>query len=1056
MRILIEISTKDRDTILGRCLASLLLQDFREWDLLIINDGNVPVGRNKTTEFLRDLIVNNGHSVTVIPGRHVSQAHNHNIPLYDSRFVNYKYIYRADDDILADKKAIANLYETITKYDAAAVGGLWFESEWKDEIFHDRGEMSEIMKSKEVWGDVGAANSNWQQRMYHPTDTPYDVEHIYSNCIYNAERMRLAGGWPEVYSRGVAHGEETDGTYRLFLNGGLLLVDPRATGQHLKESGGIRSSKDVGEKQYMDSLKWQDRLPELKKISFRPSVAIWCQHSFGFGGAQRVFYELISMLQFTTGLDVYPIFSGQYFTPKECEMAFGFTYTEREPKKEYDVCIVMGHEPFKPVKAKKYILHVFFPDEARETFDDIALILTHSKYTAEYIEKEWGYESDVVSYYVKRISGHRQKENIILVVSRYDPFKAPLLMMEWFCQIREDLPGWTMHVIGGTTGGVYPGYEDQIRKFAGENGIALHENVPSEEVEDLYKRAKIAWCAKGINADGLPKEAEHFGLVPIEAWQAGCVPVAFDLAGHRETVCEPLRWKTQDDLRRITLALVKQMDKDFSGMRSVVDLFMLGQAWNVEGLGAIYPCHHSFYDPVRYIRSIENYIRRVNGMALELRKVDRISVKNRAIRVAAIADSPHITTGFGTVVNEIYKRIVAQKDMSLSVFGLMDYDFPKREDFERDKYDFFPAYPDDPQGQRTLPQFIRWAQPDVIFMMYDPGNLNGQILTLHSVGIDKPVIAYFPIEGEPITKATYQVVEKVDVPVVYCQCEVDAIKRVLPNAKVYWKSHGIDHAPFAPLHPEKRAKIRNLIGWDGKFVIYNIGTNKRVKQQPYLIEAMRILLSRGYDDIYMYLHTKQFNQHIMQGWTLDWIADYWSDVSGLPISDHILYPMEFADQWKGIPYGGWDDLDIWRITQPPTSQLRGAIFNNLDYVTRLGLADMYVDVSSAEGWGLPTLEAVACGIPTISVNDGMVRTEVHSKYCQMIDPVHWDTWHSSARLVLVDPEDVADAIVTLRESPDLMKKYSSYWQKIREDLPWTPTCEFFVDKIREEYMRVSR
>jgi len=1026
VRILVEISTKNRDSILGRLLASLLLQTYQDFDILIINDGTEKVGATKTTEALLGL-----HSlvrgVFVVEGSHISQAHNHNIPLYDPRFRGYKYIFRADDDIILSRRVLESMVNTAIDKKVDAVGGLWFESEYIDDVFHDMSHVGVVPldKKDEISGRVGFRNSNWQQRMYHDLDDFQEVEHIYSNCLYNADAMREVGGWPEVYSPGVAHGEETDGTYRLFLAGKRLVICPTAFGQHLKASGGIRATADVGRAQYMDNLKWRSRLPLIRAINFKPTVAVWCQHSHGVGGAQKSFYQLVHLLQ-ENGIDAYPVFTDAYYSPDECESLFGFRYEEGDELDEYDVCIVMGHELFKPVKARRYLAYIFFPDGKLKDVKDYGAIMTNSKFTAEWVCKRWNIDRSCVFpvYHSVPKYGPGKKENIILFVGRLDPFKAPLAAIDEF--VRMELDGWKLVVVGGKTGR-FAEYEELIASsIKGLDNIVLLEDIPQGDLESLYRGAKMVWCFKGIYGKDYPNECEHFGLVPLEAMGAGCVPIAFDAGGHRETVPDRFRWKTVDELKQITLDVA---------------------SWGDDAFGVSLCADDSFYSDERYVAQVIDMIHRVNGLALEV-KVNKVITTKRKIRVAAVADSPRLTTGFGVVVNEIYKRLIENDDIDLYVFGIMDTDVPKKDELP---FNFYPMHPDDLQGYKMLPEFVRWAQPHVYFELYDPGSAMAHLMSLDALGQGSlPKIVYFPVEGDGINKPTVQLVEKVNVAVTYCKSGVDAINRVFgQDTGVFWQYHGMDHAPFAPLSEEKRSRYRKLVGFDGKFVICNVGTNKRVKQQPYLIEAVKILLERGEDDVYLYLHTKKYNRHVMQGWDLPWIIEREERLTGLPLSKHILFPVEFENMWKGVPYNGWDELDEYLLSMPPSAQMRGAIFNNLDMITRYGLMDAYVDVSSAEGFGLPPLEVAACGVPTISVEDGMVRSEVHSKYCYMVRPKHWTTWHSGAKLLLADPVDVANAILDIKYTSGLADRLKDRSSHILQDLRWEPVARFFEEKIIE-------
>ena len=118
-RILVEIPTKDRDVILGKAIAALIQQSFQDFDVLILNDGDQPVGKTALTEYLLPFL-GIGRKVWIEDGSHISQAHNHNIPLYDPRFAeHYKYYIRSDDDVLPDRDCLQNLFDAITRTGAA-------------------------------------------------------------------------------------------------------------------------------------------------------------------------------------------------------------------------------------------------------------------------------------------------------------------------------------------------------------------------------------------------------------------------------------------------------------------------------------------------------------------------------------------------------------------------------------------------------------------------------------------------------------------------------------------------------------------------------------------------------------------------------------------------------------------------------------------------------------------------------------------------------------------------------------------------------------------------
>lgn len=1029
LTILIEVSTRDREHTLSRFLASLINSSYTFWDLLIINDGDKPVCYSNAAKSMLE-IVEQDHRVWIIDGLKKGQAANHNIPLYNPRFRDYDWILRADDDLLFNRYAIermANAVSVDTKRcgsGVAAVSGLWFENEWASEEYHDRAIPSwELAERPNTDGKLRKINSNWQQRLYHESTEPYLVEHLYSNCLYNTEAMRHVGGWPEIYSR-IGHGEETDGTARLYLAGWFLAIDPRATGNHLKSGGGIRS-ENVHKLQQMDRERFKNRLKEIREIDFMPKVAVWCKHSDGYGGAQRLFYQTVSLLQSKSGLDVYPVLAASHLTPKECQLQYGYIYEEREPQDEYDVCLVFGHEPEYPVEAKRYILYTFFPDKYTDDFDSYSLILAVSDYTRQHIGDAWQVKAKTL-YPPVSIIGQGSpggKGNYIIAPGRLDPHKAPLWLAERFVEFDFD-EEWELFIVGGSCG--YLEYEQQIEDFAKQHdGVTLYKDMPQIEMSMLYRSARILWSASGIHASQKnPKVAEHFGLTPLEAWSAKTIPVVFDAGGYKEVVHDLLRWNDAKDLYHKTKFA---MGLDLKDERS----------WK--------PVDLEKYHADGYVRALTDYIYRVNAGAIELERVERIDVTPKKIRVAAISDSPFLTTGFGIVANQIYQRIIDQDDMELCVLGMLDHSIPAP--FQEPKnFAFMPTPYGDPMARKTLPEFIKWAKPDVVWQLYDPGTCHGQYMSMKALGQNIPWISYFPVEGLGVSAEAYRLVQAVDYPVTYCRNGSESIAEIVGKPILYIP-HGADHASFAPLDPKKRATIRRLVGWNDKFVIYNVGANKRVKQQPYLIDALRILLERGHDDMFLYLHTRMYDNNLMEGWDLKWLIDRTAVETGGHIGDYVMPKPNQKSKIHGTPWEYDKSLDFDALTVPPTSKGRGAIFSSLDYVTRLGLADIYVDVSSAEGWGLPPLEAVACGVPTISVDDGMARSEYHSKYCHMLTPVHWTTWHVGSRLMLVEPEDVADAILDVIEN-GTGKPYS-----VMDDLKWEDTATFFVDLIRKSYGR---
>lgn len=1035
--VLVEISTKDRDSVLGRCLAALLQQSFCEWDLLIINDGYVDVGSTPTTQLILDAIREN-HLVWITEGSHISQAHNHNIPLYEEPWIVYPYILRLDDDVLLSKDALHYAYYGLAYHPIwGAVGGLWFDAEEKAEYLsddlHDRKILWTLddLKNNPSWNtSVGDFNSNWAQRMYPPAGHEvFTAQHIYSSCLYRAEAMRQVGGWPEVYSKGVAHGEETDGTYRLYLSGYQLAIDSRITGNHLRAGGGIRTERNLSQVQQMDTLRWRERWRHFGDINWSPRVAIECRHQYGLGGAERLFYSTIHELQELAGKtlgEVVPVFTGPHFTPEECETAFGFSYQDIKPAGPIDVLIVIGHSPEHATEATRKIFYCLFPiasvtQAQLGAFDEIVAI---SDYSAKYIAEMWGFKARTIYPSVAENGAVKttEKENIILTTCRAVPYKSPLWLAQMFVE-ELDLPDWELHMVLATSVEEFSSYEQAVLDYAAKHdNIVIHRNVGWKELEVLYARARIFWSAVGMLLQDEPQAAEHYGYAPVEAEAADCIPIVFDRGGHQETVPEEYRWSTKEELLDITRGVA------------------------ADRVTSYLPDPRFAPDTFRWLMS--NTALRVNGMAIQKVRTERIEVIDKPIRVAMICDAPHypelgygVPTGFGVVAGQVLRGFLGA-GFQVSAIGLMDQWTVAKRDSGL-PFDLFPPI-GDPEGRKMIPAYIQWAQPDVVFCLHAPGDQLGWVRSVKMLVPTMPIVSYFPVEGgKRINGAIPELVELSAIPVTYCENGKALMYECgVRSSNVRVAHHGIDHAEFAPIDPDERAHLRKIVGWEGKFVVGNVATNKRVKRQPALIDAMRILLREGYDDIYMYLHTRAYNQFILQGWHLIQILEQDEAHYGVPLRTHVLFP-ETID----VPYR--QEAQAWRFTMAPDPSMRGAQFNGLDYITRLGMLDMYIDPSSAEGCGLPTLEAAACGIPFVSVDDGMYRNEIHAKYGHMMQPNYWDEWQTGTMLAMVTPEEIADAIIDMYEHPERREEFADARSRLLREQAWAPQVEKFVGFVRE-------
>ena len=319
---------------------------------------------------------------------------------------------------------------------------------------------------------------------------------------------------------------------------------------------------------------------------------------------------------------------------------------------------------------------------------------------------------------------------------------------------------------------------------------------------------------------------------------------------------------------------------------------------------------------------------------------------------------------------------------------------------------------------------------------------------------DIPVIAYFPIEGFPIPNGFIDMSRLIAKPVTYLKWGSDLMFEQ-SGLRVDWVPHGVDHANFKRFDEAHRQKLKADVGWQNRFVVGFFGRNKRTKQQPRLIETMAMLKRQGVgDSLVLYLHCQPFEGHMMNGWNLRDIVNY-NDVA-----DMVAFPPENSfQQVQGIDYEATRQIPpelIERIdfdTPEGTAQARGAILSSYSMIERYNMCDLFITVSQAEGFNLPLGEAMACGVPIISVDDDGTQREVADGAAEFIPPIEWDTWHIGTLLPIVSKRALAEKIVAIMNDPDLRKTMSDNSLKAAARYKWSETTNSMNQIVIDTLMK---
>lgn len=217
--ILCSISTRGRyDTTLPMAIQSVISQTLKPNKLVIFDDNDEPKDTREIQhyEYLFRMLDEKEIEWQVIFGQKKGQHFNHQM----ANTMGYEWVWRLDDDTVADPNVLENLYKH-TAPDVGAVGGSVLTPPFIKGL-KSTGKIDDIEEQSIQWDYIEEVK---------------EVDHLHCSFLYRAGVHDYNLGLSQV-----AHREETLFTFGLKQKGYKLLVVPNTVTWHLKnKQGGIRT-----------------------------------------------------------------------------------------------------------------------------------------------------------------------------------------------------------------------------------------------------------------------------------------------------------------------------------------------------------------------------------------------------------------------------------------------------------------------------------------------------------------------------------------------------------------------------------------------------------------------------------------------------------------------------------------------------------------------------------------------------------------------------------------------------------------------------------------------
>jgi glycosyltransferase involved in cell wall biosynthesis len=313
-------------------------------------------------------------------------------------------------------------------------------------------------------------------------------------------------------------------------------------------------------------------------------------------------------------------------------------------------------------------------------------------------------------------------------------------------------------------------------------------------------------------------------------------------------------------------------------------------------------------------------------------------MKNK-IKVFVIADHPYSPSGVGTQTRYMIEGLLQTGEFSFICFGgAIKHDDYKPQKFEQFGDDLV-IYPIDGYGtQEAVRSIIRTEKPDMIWFMTDPRffpwlwEIEDEIRSL------VPMIYYHVWDNYPYPKYNKIWYDSTDIVVAISKVTHDIVKNVSPEVESHYLPHAVNPDFFKPLALEERNELKEKSNFDeNKFIVFWNNRNARRKHPGTLIFWFKEFLDRvGHDKAVLLMHTAP------------------NDSNG-PNLHAIIHELGLTS--------GEVMFSVNKLDFPQLAAL-------------YGMADVTVNISDAEGFGLATLESLSCGTPIIVNMTGGLQEQV--------------------------------------------------------------------------------
>ena len=309
-------------------------------------------------------------------------------------------------------------------------------------------------------------------------------------------------------------------------------------------------------------------------------------------------------------------------------------------------------------------------------------------------------------------------------------------------------------------------------------------------------------------------------------------------------------------------------------------------------------------------------------------------------KILVLSDHPLSPSGVGTQTKYFIESLLKTNRYKFICLGgaikHQNYDPIKVDPWGDD----WVVYPVDGYGSHDIIRsLLRTERPDILWFMTDPRFWSWLWEIEDEVRPLVPMVYYHVWDNYPYPNFNARYYDSTDVVVAISKLTHDVVKSVSPNVESHYLPHSVDTEVFKKL-PESEVKEFIQKGFDSseeKFTIFWNNRNARRKQSGSLIWWFNEFLNKvGRDKARLVMHTDPKD----------------------PNGQDLVAIMQELNLDNGEVFISKDKI-------PP--KLLAFMYN---------MSDCTINISDAEGFGLATLESLACETPIIATMTGGLQEQV--------------------------------------------------------------------------------